>query len=483
MSKITDINKDFPRWYQDVVSGAGLAEHSPVKGSMIIKPYGYALWENIRDVLDGMIKRAGVQNMYFPLFIPKSFFTREEEHIEGFSPEVAWVTIGGGKELEEPLAVRPTSETIIGQYFSDHIQSYRDLPYKINQWANVVRWEMRPRLFLRTTEFLWQEGHTCHISWEDAEQERQRALDMYKDFVSNYLAMYVIDGLKSESEKFAGADITSTIEGMMGDKKALQMGTSHNLGQNFAKVFDIQYLDEEGERKYVYQTSWGVSTRMIGGLIMAHGDDKGLVLPPNIAPVQVVIIPVLVKDIGRDGLERYIQDLEKILAEKGIRFYTDWDERNTVGWKFNEWELKGVPVRIEVGQKEMEDGKITLFRRDLKEKETVNKEKMKDIDNILNSVQDNMLNRHKMFTESNIKEIDEYSQLKEILSEDNYFIRSGWCGSRECEDRVKQDTTATIRVLPYAYNDFAKDVPQKEDKKCMVCGQNGKYIAIWAKAY
>ena len=483
MSKIADINKNFPQWYQDVVSGAGLAEHSPVKGSMIINPYGYALWENMKDVLDGMIKQAGVQNMYFPLFIPKNFFTREEEHIEGFSPEVAWVTIGGGKELEEPLAVRPTSETIIGQYFSDHIQSYRDLPYKINQWANVVRWEMRPRLFLRTTEFLWQEGHTCHMSWEDAEQERQRALDMYKDFVSNYLAMYVIDGLKSESEKFAGADITSTIEGMMGDKKALQMGTSHNLGQNFAKVFDIQYLDEKGERKYVYQTSWGVSTRMIGGLIMAHGDDKGLALPPNIAPVQVVIVPVLVKDISRDELEKYVQDLEKVLAEKGIRFYTDWDERNTVGWKFNEWELKGVPVRIEVGLKEMENNKITLFRRDLREKETVNKEKIKDIDNILNSVQDNMLNRHKRFTESNIKEINEYNQFREILSEDNYFIRSGWCGSRECEDKVKQDTTATVRVLPYAYNDFTKDVPQKENKNCMVCGQNGKYIAIWAKAY
>ncbi len=483
MSKIADIQKDFSKWYQDVVSQSGLAEHSSVKGSMIIKPYGYALWDNMKKTVDAMIVDAGVQNMYFPLFIPKSFFDKEEKHIEGFAPEVAWVTMGGGKELDEPLAVRPTSETVIGQYFSNHIQSYRDLPYKINQWANVVRWEMRPRLFLRTIEFLWQEGHTCHIDYEDAVAEMKRALEMYKKFVHEHLAMYTIDGYKSESEKFAGAEITSAIESMMKDKKSLQMGTSHYLGDNFAKVFDIQYLDEKGEQKYVHQTSWGVSTRMIGGLIMAHGDSKGLVLPPKIAPVQVVIIPVLRKDSDIEKFRKYITKIESVLTEKNIRYKTDWDDRNTVGWKFNEWELKGVPVRLEIGGKEIDEGNITIFSRDNCEKETVKFDEVHSIDNILNKMQDNLFNAHKKYTEQNIKNITSYDEMKDIFRTDNYFIKSGWCGKNECEETVKADLSATIRVLPYSDNDFSKDTPTLNSDSCMVCGSKAVYTAIWAKAY
>lgn len=447
-TKLTKQSEDFPKWYQQVIEMADLAEHGAAKGSMIIKPYGYAIWERMQRIMDDMIKEAGVDNAYFPLLIPKSFLDKEANHVEGFAPEVAWVTKGGGKDLDEPLAIRPTSETTIGEAFSRWTESYRDLPIKINQWANVVRWELRPRLFLRTNEFLWQEGHTIHATPEEAQEEVMRAITMYKTFVNETLAMHVVDGYKPPSERFAGALETTCIEAMMKDGKALQMGTSHDLGQNFAKAFDIQYSDQDGERKFVHQTSWGVSTRMVGGLIMAHGDDKGLKLPPNIAPYQVVIIPIWKTEEERTEREAYVAELQEKFGD--VRVKVDWDDNKSPGWKFSEWELKGVPVRVEIGGKEQEERTITAARRDTGEKENVGIDAAADyLDKTLKNMQDEMLKQHKAFTQEHTHVVDSYDDLAAALQEKpGFFITTGE-DFESVEKNVKQETSATIRVLPF----------------------------------
>jgi len=463
---LTKQKQDFAKWYNEVILSADLAEYSPVKGCMIIKPYGYAIWENIQKNLDNEIKNLGVKNVYFPLFIPEKFLKKEAEHIKGFAPQVAWITQGGNKKLQERLAVRPTSETIINDAFKKWIQSYRDLPLKINQWANIVRWEMRPRLFLRTLEFLWQEGHTAHKTEKEADEMAKTALKMYHDFVQNWLGIYCVSGKKTEAEKFAGALYTLSVESLMKDGKALQMGTSHQLGQNFSKSFGIQFLDEKGKKNYVWQTSWGVSTRMIGGLVMAHGDDGGLILPPRIAPYQIVIIP-----ISQDkSVKNYILKIEKIL--KNIRFYIDWNRQQTPGWKFHEWELKGVPVRIEIGPKEVKAGKITFVLRNALKREIVELKQFKP-EKILNDLQKQLLEKSKKFTEDNTHQVRSYQEFKDTIKKKGGFIKAFWCGDEKCEKKIQQETKATIRCI----------VKDNKLGGCIKCGKEAKSEVLFAKAY
>ncbi len=462
-------SEDFSQWYNDVVLKAGLADYSPVRGCMIIKPYGYAIWENIQKNMDAEIKKLDVQNVYFPLFIPERFFKKEAEHVKGFNPQVAWVTHGGGKKLQERLAVRPTSETIMYDVFSDWIQSYRDLPLKINQWANIVRWEMRPRLFLRTLEFLWQEGHTAHSTEKEADEMAQRVLKMYKDFAENWLGIHCIAGKKTENEKFAGAKYTLTIEALMKDGKALQMGTSHQLGQNFAKSFHIQYLNERGKKEYVWQTSWGVSTRLIGGLVMAHGDDRGLIIPPKIAPYQVVIIPISFEN----KVINYIKGIENLLKKEGVRFYTDLNKKQTPGWKFNEWELKGAPLRIEIGPKEVKENKITLFTRNEFKKETVNKKNF-NILKILDNIQKGLLEKSKQFTLANTHKVKSYEEFKKTINKGG-FISAPWCGDALCEKKIQETTKATIRCIP--------EEGKKINDTCIKCNKKAIAEVLFAKSY
>ena len=472
MSKLTPQSKDFAKWYNQVVLAADLAEYSDVKGCMVIKPYGYALWENIQKVMDQNIKALGVDNVYLPLFIPESYFKLEAEHVEGFAPEVAWVTHAGNKKLEERLAIRPTSETIMYRTFAKWISSYRDLPLKVNQWANIVRWEMRTRLFLRTTEFLWQEGHTLHATQQEADQMVDDVLMMYKKFVNDYLAMDVLAGLKSQSEKFAGAVYTTSIEAIMKDSKALQMGTSHALGQNFAKTFKIKYLDQAGQEQVPWPTSWGVSTRMIGGLIMTHGDDKGLILPPKIAPIQLIIIPIWKDDKDKKSIQKYIDQIEKEL--KNIKYKTDWDDTNTPGWKFNQWELKGVPLRLEVGPKDETAKQVILVRRDTGQKIKVKFNQIKSqAKQLLTDIQASLLKANTEFLQGNIREYTDYNEYKQAIKKENFFTLTHWCGNQACEDKIKTDTQATIRV-------FAK---QKKSGQCLVCGKSTKDQVYLAKAY
>ncbi len=468
--------EDFAKWYNDVVLQAGLADYSPVKGCMIIKPYGYAIWENIQRLMDIEIKRMGVENAYFPLFVPERFFKKEAEHVEGFNPQVAWVTHGGGKKLEERLAIRPTSETVMYDAFKNWIQSYRDLPLKINQWANIVRWEMRPRLFLRTLEFLWQEGHTAHATEKEADKMAMDALNMYNDFAQDVLGIYCVQGKKTEAEKFAGANYTLAVEALMKDNKALQMGTSHQLGQNFAKSFGIQFSDEKGKKNNVWQTSWGVSTRMIGAIVMTHGDDRGLVLPPKIARYQVVIITIL--PTGRQVLsdtkiKSYITKIEKILENKKIRFFVDNCEQ-TPGWKFNEWELKGAPLRLEIGPKEVKENKITYVLRDELKKNSISLKQLHP-EKLLDAMQKRLLEKSKKFTENNTFEAGSYEEFKKILKEKGGFIKADWCGDAKCEKKVQDETKATIRCIPFKQT--------RKDKKCIRCGQKSKYSVLFAKAY
>ncbi|MFH1610863.1 MAG: proline--tRNA ligase [Patescibacteria group bacterium] len=471
MKKLTPQSQNFSDWYNEIVQLADLAEYSDVKGCMIIKPYGYALWENIQREMDKRIKDINVDNVYMPLFIPESYFKKEAEHVEGFAPEVAWVTEAGGKKLEERLAIRPTSETIMYRTFAKWVYSYRDLPLKVNQWANIVRWEMRTRLFLRTTEFLWQEGHTLHETKKEADEMVDEALKLYKDFVNEYLGIYVLDGMKSQAEKFAGAEYTKSIEGMMKDKKALQMGTSHSLGQGFAKTFDIEFLDKDGKQQTPWPTSWGVSTRMIGGLIMAHGDDKGLVLPPKIAPVQVIVIPIWKDEEEKAKVEKYVEELTK--GFKNFKFKVDWDDTNTPGWKFNQWEMKGVPVRVEVGPKDIEKEQVVLVRRDNGEKSEVNiKDAKKEIKGLLNKIQKNLFKTSQKELKSSIKKYSNYQKYKEDMKNENFFAVVSWCNSKECEDQIKYDTKATTRV--YAEN---------KKGKCIVCGKETDSKVYLAKAY
>ncbi len=469
------MSEDYSAWYNDIVLKAELADYAPVKGCMVIRPYGYAIWENIQRIMDGMIKETGAQNAYFPLLIPESFMQREAEHVEGFAPECAVVTHGGGKKLEEPLMVRPTSETIICAMFARWIQSWRDLPFMINQWANIVRWEMRPRLFLRTTEFLWQEGHTCHATREDALEEALKMLEVYRNFAENYLAMPVLTGRKSASEKFAGAAETYPIEAMMQDGKALQAGTSHLLSQDFAKAFNIQFQDRDGTLKYVWLTSWGITTRLIGALVMVHSDDRGLVLPPKIAPTHVVIIPIVKKDADNARLMEVCGNIKEGLSGD-ISVLLDSRDQYTPGWKFNEWEQKGVPIRIEIGPRDLESNSVVICRRDTGEKKPYPVDEIETVvDRLLEEIQTNLFERAKKFLVENTHDLDSYDEMKNIIAEKNGFIKTFWCGEADCEARIKDETMATIRVIPF-------DQP-KEMRPCIACGKPGAHQAIFAKAY
>jgi prolyl-tRNA synthetase len=471
--KITARDKDFSEWYQDVIEVAELAEHSPVRGAMTIKPYGYAIWENIRKVLDEKFKETGVENAYFPLFIPEKFLKKEAEHVEGFSPQVAVVTYAGGKKLEEPLVVRPTSETIIYEAYSRWVQSYRDLPILINQWANVVRWELRPRLFLRTTEFLWQEGHTVHRTEEEADERAKQMLSVYKDFSENYLAVPVLEGTKSESERFAGALRTYSIEAMMQDKKSLQMGTSHNLGQKFAKAFEIKFLDEDNKIKYGWQTSWGVSTRMIGALIMAHSDDKGLVLPPKIATLKVVLIPIL--NGNQDSVIIKKSDEIANAISKSLDTEVKVDKRDIrFGEKHYYWEKRGVPIRLELGSKELENNSVVLIRRDTGEKIIVPQESLsKEITQTLEDIQSNLFNKALKFREENTREVNTWDEFKKEI--ENGFVVAYWNGSPETEKKINEETGATIRCIRFHQNG--------EIGKCVYSGDKAETKVIFAKSY
>jgi len=472
--KITKRADDYSKWYGDVIAAAEMAEHAPVKGCMIIRPNGYAIWENMQRALDSMFKATGHQNAYFPLFIPESFLQKEAEHVEGFAPEVAMVTHAGGGKLEEPLVVRPTSETIVWHAYRNWIQSYRDLPLLINQWANVVRWELRTRLFLRTTEFLWQEGHTAHATYDEAERETRTILDIYKRFSEDHMAVPVVAGLKSESERFAGAHHTYTIEAMMQDAKALQAGTSHHLSQNFAKAFDVKFQDESGSLEYVYATSWGVSTRLIGALIMAHGDDKGLVIPPKLATTQLAIVPIFRKEEQKALVMEYVSRMTADLD--GIGFKVDDREQYSPGRKFNDWEKRGVPLRMEVGPKDIEKNQVVLARRDTGEKSFVSQDGLRErIVGMLESIQSDMFNRAAEFRKTHSHVIDEYARFNEILDGEGGFLWSHWCGTTGCEDKVKKDTKATIRCIPI-------DV-EKESGKCIVCGEPSGARVVFSRAY
>ena len=465
-------SEDFDRWYTDVILRGELADYSPVKGCMIIRPYGYEIWERIQLFLDWKFKELGVKNAYFPLFIPNSFLTREKEHVEGFSPQLAVVTIGGGEKLNEPLVVRPTSETIMYDTYSRWIQSWRDLPLLINLWNNVVRWEKRTYLFLRTTEFLWQEGHTAHAKFDEADKFARTILDIYQKFDEEVLGIPVIIGKKSESEKFPGASITYSLEALMPDGRAIQMGTSHHLGDNFAKAFNIRYLDKEGHEQYVWQTSWAETTRVIGALIMNHGDDQGLVLPPNIAPIQIVIVP-----INNDSeLIDYVSKIKSELQKENIRIYIDSRNEKTIGWKFNEWELKGVPVRIEVGKREKENGELTVVRRDTYEKIKVQRSTLKtDIIKMLKMVQQNLFEKSRKFREENTHKVDSFEEFKKIMSEKKGFLQAYWCENKDCEAKIKTETKASTRILPLN--------AIEEKGNCIYCGKEAKHIWYFAQAY
>jgi prolyl-tRNA synthetase len=475
-SKITKRSEDYSRWYTDVIAAAELADYAPVKGCMIIRPNGYAIWEKMQQALDAMFKETGHQNAYFPLFIPESFLQKEAEHVEGFAPEVAVVTHAGGSKLEEALVIRPTSETIIWNSYRNWIQSYRDLPLLINQWCNVVRWEMRTRLFLRTAEFLWQEGHTAHATPEDAEEETVRMLGVYRRFAEEYMALPVIEGRKTEKEKFAGAQHTYSIEAMMGDGKALQAGTSHNLGQNFSKAFDVMFQTEKGMREYVYATSWGLSTRMIGALIMAHGDDNGIMIPPKLATIQVVVVPIFRKPEERERVMKAVDNFAGQFKAAGIGFKIDDREQHSPGWKFNEWEKRGVPLRIEVGPKDLEKNQVMLARRDNREKTAVSQDSLgQSVRQMLDTIQTSMFERAREFREKHSYRIDDYSKFNEILDGDGGFLWCHWCGSGECEENVKEETKATIRNIP-------RDSPA-EEAKCIKCGARSERRVIFARAY
>jgi len=475
-TEITPQSQDFGRWYIDVVRRAELADYSPVKGCMVIRPYGYAIWELMQQALDKRFKATGHVNAYFPLFIPESLLMKETEHVQGFAPQVAWVTQGGTEVLEERLVVRPTSETIIGTMYAKWVQSWRDLPILINQWANVVRWEKVTRLFLRTTEFLWQEGHTAHETAEEAEAETQKMLAVYKDFAHTELAMPVIDGQKTDSEKFAGAERTYSIEALMRDGRALQAGTSHNLGQNFAKVFDIKFQARDKSVQYVYGTSWGVSTRMIGGVIMTHGDEGGLILPPRIAPYQVVIIPIP-RGNWRETVLPRAQAIRDELVARGVRVMLDDRDTQTPGWKYNEWELRGVPLRLEIGPKDIEKSQVMLARRDTREKSSAAMDGLAShVVGMLDSIQEALFARAVAFREEHTTHTDSYDEFKQIMEGRPGFVVSPWCGSAMCEAQIKAETQATIRNLPFTGTTAA-------GKKCLKCDADATAHAWFAKSY
>ncbi len=491
MSKeITSREEDYTKWYQDLVIKADLAEHSAVRGCMVIKPHGYAIWEKMQRALDDMFKATGHANAYFPLFIPKSYLSKEAAHVEGFAKECAVVThyrlknsedgkgvvVDPDAKLEEELIVRPTSETIIWNTYRGWIQSYRDLPILINQWANVVRWEMRTRLFLRTAEFLWQEGHTAHATEKEAREETSRMLDVYAQFAEEWMAMPVVKGRKTESERFAGAEDTLCIEGLMQDGKALQAGTSHFLGQNFAKAFDVTFVDQEGKSDYVWATSWGVSTRLMGALIMTHSDDKGLVLPPKLAPIQVVLVPIYRNMEQLDAIREVMKPLANELRSQGLSVKLDDDDKRKPGWKFAEYEMKGVPVRIAIGPRDLENGTAEVARRDTGEKSLVKMDEVvKQATQLMVEIQSNLYQRALEFRKENTRVVDDYDTFKNVLDQQGGFLMAHWDGTPETEERIKQETKATIRCIPFDGDETPGN--------CVLTGKPSARRVIFAKAY
>ena len=477
--------EDFSEWYNQLVLKAQLADYAPVRGCMIVRPYGWALWENIQQALDRRFKATGHQNVAFPLFIPKSFIEKEKHHVEGFSPELAVVTIGGGEELAEPLIVRPTSETIIGHMWSKWIQSYRDLPVLMNQWNSVVRWELRTKLFLRTLEFYWQEGHTAHATREEAVDETTQMLNVYTDFAVNEAAIPVIPGAKSEAEKFAGADVTYAIEAMMGDGKALQAGTSHFLGQNFAQAFDVKYLDQNGVLQHCWTTSWGLSTRFIGAIIMVHGDDQGLVLPPRLAPTQVVIVPIFRTEEEKTAVFKTAKELKARLAKANLRVVLDEREGFSPGWKFNDWEMRGVPLRVELGPKDVAKQSAMLARRDRPGKEGKTVASLADlprtVEKFLAEIQQALFDKALAFRRANTRETKSYDEFKKAV--ESGFAFAHWCGSGECEAAIKEETRATMRCIPLDPDAVLGQDSAAGSGTCVHCGKPAKARAIFARAY
>ena len=469
---ITSMEEDFAQWYTDVVKKAELMDYSSVKGCMIFKPNGYAIWENIQKNLDAMFKETGVENVYMPMFIPESLLQKEKDHVEGFAPEVAWVTQGGLETLQERLAVRPTSETLFCELYSKIVQSHRDLPKVYNQWCSVVRWEKTTRPFLRSSEFLWQEGHTVHATAEEAEARTVQMLNLYADFCEKYLAIPMVKGRKTDKEKFAGAEATYTIEALMHDGKALQSGTSHNFGDGFARAFGIQYTDKENKLQYCHETSWGVSTRLIGAIIMVHGDDSGLVLPPRIAPTQVMVIPIQQQ---KDGVLDKAYDLKDVLS-KDFRVKIDASDK-TPGWKFSAQEVQGIPVRIELGPKDIEKNQCVIVRRDTREKIVVSLDEVNEkLAEVLETMQNDMLERAKTFLAGHINDAHDYNEFKAIAETKPGFIRAMWCGDEACENKIKEDTTVTSRCMPFNDQEQISDV-------CVCCGKPAHKLVYWGKAY
>ncbi|HAE80791.1 MAG TPA: proline--tRNA ligase [Lachnoclostridium sp.] len=467
---VTSMEQDFAQWYTDVVIKAGLIEYTSVKGCMAIKPYGYAIWENIQHELDQRFKKTGVENVYMPMFIPESLLEKEKDHVEGFAPEVAWVTYGGGEKLEERMCVRPTSETLFCDFYKKDVQSYRDLPKNYNQWCSVVRWEKTTRPFLRSREFLWQEGHTAHATYKDAQERTELMLNVYADFAEQYLAIPVVRGQKTDKEKFAGAEATYTIEALMHDGKALQCGTSHNFGEGFARAFEIQYLDKDNKLKYVNQTSWGMTTRMIGAIIMVHGDDDGLILPPNVAPTQVMIVPI---QMQKEGVLAAAEDVKERLS--AFRVKVDDSDRRP-GYKFADCEMKGIPLRVEVGPKDIEAGQAVLVRRDTHEKVTVALDNLADeVQKALAQMQQDMYDRALARQKAMTFDAHSFEELKDIADNKPGFIRAMWCGCRECEDRLKEEVGITSRCMPFAQ--------EKLGENCVVCGKPAVKMVYWGKAY
>lgn len=468
---VTAMDVDFAQWYTDVVTKADLIDYSSVRGSMIIRPYGYALWDNIKNELDAKLKETGHENVYMPLFIPESLLQKEKDHVEGFAPEVAWVTHGGDEKLQERLVIRPTSETLFCEHYANIIHSYRDLPKLYNQWANVVRWEKTTRPFLRTLEFLWQEGHTAHATQEEAQEETLRMLNVYAQICEEYLAIPVLKGQKTEKEKFAGAESTYTIETLMHDGKALQSGTSHNFGDGFARAFDIKYLDKEGKQQFVHQTSWGFTTRIIGALIMVHGDDRGLVVPPRIAPTQVMIVPIAQH---KEGVLDFAYDLKERLG-KVARVNIDASDKKP-GWKFNEYEMKGIPVRLEVGPKDIENNQVVLARRDSGEKVIVKLDELEvKLPEMLEEIQNDLYNKALNHREENTFTVQTFDAFKVQLEEKQGFIKAMWCGDQACEDKIKEETGATSRCMPFEQEHISE--------ACICCSKPAEKMVVWAKAY
>ena len=475
VKEITPQSEDYSQWYIDVVLKTELMDYAPVKGCMAIRPYGYAIWEKIQELLDVRFKETGHQNAYFPLFIPQGLLQKEAEHVEGFAPEVALVTQGGGEKLSEPLVVRPTSEAIICDFYSRWIQSWRDLPLLINQWCNVVRWEKVTRPFLRTSEFLWQEGHTCHRTEEEAEAETLKMLGVYRDFLEKEMAIPVIAGRKSERERFAGALRTYTVEALMRDGRALQAGTSHNLGQHFARVFEITFLDQDDSLKHVWQTSWGVSTRLIGALIMVHGDDRGLILPPRVAPIQAVIVPILTKK-GKDEVLAAARRLAGELKRAGIRLHLDDREGYSPGWKFNEWEMKGVPLRLELGPRDLEAEQVVVVRRDSGVKELLPWTGLPQrLPQLLEQLQEDLYRRALQYRQEQTRSGDDYAEFLQVMEQERGFFVASWCGREQCELKAKEESKATIRCIPFG--------GQPEHDRCLICGEKATELIYLARAY